>query len=161
MPFALLRRFIDLSTFETKVHSLPKTLINEVDYCSRENINKHLFAYLECVVDWLGSDEITVVFLATGHTHESIDWLFSFMSTVLCLTCAITLQALNEVIAEVGIHQTTVNRLISIASWTKLCEQKACLWFVLNGRKTFRVSRLMLKPETVLKNIKQMRFENS
>jgi len=59
------------------------TLYLQADNCYKENKNKHMLFFAACLIKWGWFDEVYLSYLLTGHTHEDIDCLFSYLKLIL------------------------------------------------------------------------------
>ena len=107
--------------------SLPKQLYIQLDNCSKENKNRFLFSYLECLVAWRLFDEIIVGFLPVGHTHEDIDQSFSATSSRLKSADILTLSDMHTELRRCYNNQTRVESMDAMVNWSQLCEEQGCL----------------------------------
>ena len=100
---------------------LQGTLFVQVDNCTRENKNRFLFCYLECLVAWGVFLEVQVSFLPIGHTHADIDQAFSCTSRRLhCYNAA----TMDDLIGELRLSYTpepSVCRMNHVANFSGLC----------------------------------------
>ena len=58
------------------------TLYLQADNCYKENKNKYTLCFAALLVAWGWFDDVYMSFLPTGHTHEDIDRLFSFLRII-------------------------------------------------------------------------------
>ncbi len=94
-------------------HFPPKMFI-QLDNCMRENKNRYLLSYFECLVQWNVFSEVEVGFLPVGHTHEDIDQAFSCTSKRLSCHNAVTLSDLHQEVRQAYNSKTTVSSINSI-----------------------------------------------
>lgn len=106
---------------------LPRYLFLQLEKCWRENKNRFLMSYLECLISWNVLQTIEVGFLLIGHTHSDIDQTFSTTSRRLRTEDAITMHDLHGVFAKCYNKFTTVSSLEQVVNWSYLCEQSGCL----------------------------------
>lgn len=59
---------------------LPMTLYLQMNICNRENINRFLSSYSECLIARKAFDKAQLSFSPVGHTHEDISQAFSATS---------------------------------------------------------------------------------
>ncbi len=123
--------------------TLPRTFYIQVDNCTKENKNRFLFSYIECLIRWRLFDEVVVSFLPVGHTHEDIDQTFSRTSDRLRCNDAITLNDLHAELRTVYNDKTSVVSMNNVINWSGLCETEKCLTNLKNFSKFryFKFSR--------------------
>lgn len=88
--------------------NLPMKLFIQMDSWFRKNQNRSLLFYLESLVAWRAFEEIDVVFLPIGHTHEYIDQYFSWTSPPMRSNEAIALQDLRTQLRQTYYEYTTM-----------------------------------------------------
>ncbi len=115
--------------------TMPRVFYIQVDNCTKENKNRYLFSYLECLIRWNLFDEIQVDFLPVGHTHEDIDQTFSRTSDRLRCNDAITLDDLYSELRQVYNKHTSVGSMNNVVNWSGLCENTSCLTGIKNFSK--------------------------
>lgn len=128
---------------------LPRRFNLQVDNCGRENKNKFVFSFLECLVQWGVFDEVIVGFLPVGHTHEDIDQTFSRTSERLRNRDAITLSDLHNELSQTYNKNTQVSHMDKIANWSGLCGKEKCLTSV-EGVSQFQYFRIVLNKENTI-----------
>ena len=130
-------------TMRKAFSTIPRILYLQLDNCSRENKNRYLLGYVECLLRWNIFDEIEVGFLPVGHTHEDIDQAFSCTAERLRSCDAVTLEDLHEEVRKAYNAYTTVTHMRNIVNWSGLCESQHCLTRIANFTQYqyFRFSR--------------------
>lgn len=115
----------------------------QLDDCWRENNNRYLTSFLQCLVAWSVFKMVAVGFLPVGHTQTDIDQRFSTTSKRLDTHDAITKEDLHNVLSQCYDDHTVVSILKEVGNWSGLCESKGCLNKVKNRTQYcfFRLSR--------------------
>ena len=79
---SLLHKHLYNSFVANKTPRAP-TLYLQADNCYKENKNQYTLFYLALLIAWGWFDDVYMSFLPTGHTHEDIDRLFSYLRIIL------------------------------------------------------------------------------
>jgi hypothetical protein len=66
--------------FKTIKHKRPPQLVLQIDNCAKDGKNKYIFAFAAHLVHWGWFEEVLIVSLIQGHTHDLIDQEFSTWS---------------------------------------------------------------------------------
>lgn len=74
---------------------LLSTLFNQMENCTRENMNQYLSSYAESLASWKVFQNVEVSLLAIGHTYEYIDQAICKTSDQLRGTIAVTVSELH------------------------------------------------------------------
>lgn len=82
-------------SFQNMKHHRPSTLILQIDNCAREGKNKYVLAFAAHLVHFGWFKKVMVGALIQGHTHDSIDQLFSNWSKA---------ESKNNLISPHGLH---------------------------------------------------------
>lgn len=90
-------------------------------------MNRHFFAYIECLIAWNDFKSADIYILLSGHTHEAINQAFSQTSERLRSSDAVTIHSLHTTLRVTHGGAAGVAILKSTGNWSGLCNRERSL----------------------------------